>query len=164
MRLSNLPFLTLIMGLAANPSASLAQTACPVGTAAGSATCGPSSADEISAPPRPTGEWIKTWGAIATSPSGNGGVSSGRASKKEAEDVAFKNCQSAGAQSCKVEFVYHNQCVALAHPVGASGAAFSTAATVSDAVARAKSQCSGLGKGECQIAIAECSEPIFRKY
>ena len=88
-----------------------AQTACPVGTPAGSAMCGPSpGGGEIPAPaPRPSGEWLKTWGAIATSPSGNGGVSSQRLSKQDAEKVALQNCASAGGTSCKVELAYENQ-------------------------------------------------------
>ncbi|WP_242004176.1 hypothetical protein [Xanthomonas sontii] len=46
------------------PTALFAQTRCPVGAQAGSAQCLPD--DEASAPSRPTGEWIKTWGGIAS--------------------------------------------------------------------------------------------------
>lgn len=145
------------------PAICLAQTACPVGTAPGSATCGPSGG-EIAAPPRPTGEWIKTWGAIATSPSGDGGVSSGRLSTQEAEDVALQNCTNSGVQNCKVEFVYKNQCVALVHPVSADGGVFSTDATIEGAVSRAKARCGSLKKGDCKVAISECSDPVFRKF
>lgn len=48
-----------------------AQTACPNGVAPGSPQCGPDSGTsrgEIPLPPpQPTGEWIKTWGAIVNS-------------------------------------------------------------------------------------------------
>lgn len=47
------------------------QTACAVGVAPGSPQCGPDSGtsrgDIPDPPPRPTGEWLKTWGAIAGS-------------------------------------------------------------------------------------------------
>lgn len=141
-----------------------AQTACPSGVAPGSALCGPSSDGEAAAPPRPTGEWIKTWGAIATSPSGNGGVSSRQLSEEAARKKALENCRSAGTRDCKVEFVYQNQCVALVHPVQAMGAAFTTAATAEEAVRLGKARCAELGKGECKVAISECSEPVFRKF
>lgn len=154
-----------IAGACGLPSYSFAQTACPTGTIAGSATCGPAPTSEIiSQPPTPTGEWIKTWGSIATSPSGDGGVSSGRLSKKEAEDVALQNCRNMGAQGCKVEFVYKNQCVAAAYPPGGKGGMISTSATIEEAVSRAKSKCESSSQSECKIAISECSEPVFRKY
>jgi len=153
-----------VVGVSFFSEVSLAQTACPVGTAAGAATCGPTGGDEIATQSRPTGEWIKTWGAIATSPSGDGGVSSGRLSKEQAESVALQNCKNSGVQSCKVEFVYKNQCVAAVYPVGADGGVFSTAATIEGAVSRAKSRCESLKKGECKVAISECSDPVFRKF
>ncbi|MXV07280.1 MULTISPECIES: DUF4189 domain-containing protein [unclassified Xanthomonas] len=139
-----------------------AQTRCPVGAQAGSAQCLPD--DEASAPSRPAGEWIKTWGAIATSPSGNGGVSSGRFSKDEAQSVALQNCKNAGVKNCTVEFVYYNQCVALVYPPGGNGGIFYSAATVKEAVSLAKSKCETSAKAECKVAISECSRPVFKKY
>jgi len=71
----------------ASGGAAVAQTACPVSTPAGSATCGPSPASggEIAPPaPRPSGEWLKTWGAIATAANGDTGVSSQQASEADA--------------------------------------------------------------------------------
>ncbi|WP_223875546.1 MULTISPECIES: DUF4189 domain-containing protein [Xanthomonas] len=144
------------------PATLFAQTLCPVGVQAGSAQCLPD--DEASAPSRLTGEWIKTWGAIATSPSGNGGVSSGRFSKNEAQSVALQNCKNAGAKNCMVEFVYYNQCVALVYPLGGDGGIFYSAATVEEAVSLAKSKCEASVKSECKVAISECSKPIFKKY
>lgn len=144
-----------------------AQTACPVGTAPGSATCGPSPGSGgvlPSPPPRPSGEWLKTWGAIATSSSGGGGASSRRLSKEDAEELALRNCVESGAANCRVEFSYHNQCVALAYPVGRNGGKVSTAATVERAKSRAISGCQEESNVECKVALAECSEPIFRKY
>ncbi|MDR6673585.1 DUF4189 domain-containing protein [Xanthomonas sp. 1678] len=143
-----------------------AQTACPVGTAPGSATCGPSPNQEVAVPPpTPSGEWIKTWGGIATSSSGGGGVSSGRLSKEEAEDVALQNCKASGAKNCKVEFVYKNQCVSLVYPINQNGGMISTAATVESASRRALEKCRVESGGkQCKVAVLECSNPIFRKF
>ena len=143
-------------------NASFAQTRCPGGVQPGSAQCLPD--DQGAAPPRPTGEWIKTWGSIATSPSGKGGVSSGRLSKEEAEDVALQNCKSTGAEQCRIDFTYKNQCVAAVYPVNGVGGMFLTAATIDEAVSNAKSKCEASAKGECKVAISECSEPVFKKY
>lgn len=162
---SNLKHL-LLCGAFLVPFNVLAQTACPVGTAPGSATCGPNPGSQIVEQPRtPSGEWIKTWGGIATSPSGGGGVSSGRLSEKEAEDAALQNCRKSGLQGCKVEMTYKNQCVAAAYPSdGTAGGMISTSATIPEAVDRAKSKCEAAAKKECKIALSECSEPVFRKY
>ena len=141
-----------------------AQTACPVGTPAGSATCGPSGGGEMAAPPRPTGEWLKTWGAIATSPSGNGGVSSQQLSKEDAEKVALRNCASVGGTNCIVEFTYRNQCVAAVRPLTGDGGQFTTAATVEEAKARALKLCQDRFHKECTVVVSECSDPVFRRY
>ena len=145
----------------------LAQTACPVGTPAGSATCGPSPSSGgqmASPPPRPSGEWLKTWGAIATSGSGNGGVSSQQLSKEDAEQVALRNCAQAGGKDCIVELTYRNQCVAAVRPPTGSGGQISTAASVEDARGRALRLCKARYGRECTLVLAECSEPVFRKY
>ena len=142
-----------------------AQTACPVGTPAGSATCGPSGGGAMApSPPRPTGEWLKTWGAIATSPSGNGGVSSQQLSKEDAEKVALRNCASVGGTNCIVEFTYRNQCVAAVRPLTGDGGQFTTAATVEEAKARALRLCQERFGKECTVVVSECSDPVFRRF
>ncbi|WP_191091337.1 MULTISPECIES: DUF4189 domain-containing protein [Xanthomonas] len=145
------------------PTALFAQTRCPVGAQAGSAQCLPD--DEASAPSRPTGEWIKTWGGIASAPNGEGGVSSGQLSKADAENVALQNCRATGAGQCKVNFVYYNQCVALAYPVGSAGGFFRTGKTIDEAVKLAVVDCEREMVGhQCKIKVNECTDPVFRKY
>jgi Domain of unknown function (DUF4189) len=145
-----------------------AQTRCPVGGQAGSSQCLPD--DEGAAPPRPNGERIKTWGAIATSPNakgGGGGVSSGQLSKEDAEDVALNNCKSTtGMENCKVDFVYNNQCVAFVSLMGGYKNFIYGAATVEKAVKLAEADCKAFVKGQqsCMVKLAECSEPVFKKY
>ncbi len=66
---------------------------------------------------RPTGYWVKTWGAIAMG-SGDGwnslGVTTGKASKSGAEADALRRCSSDGVKDCRIGFVYKNQCAAVA--------------------------------------------------
>lgn len=61
-------YLVLFLFLAASASPVLSQTACPSGVAPGSPQCGPDSGtsrgDLSIPPPRPTGEWLKTWGQL----------------------------------------------------------------------------------------------------
>lgn len=141
-----------------------AQTACPSGVAPGSARCGPSGDSGAESAPRPTGEWIKTWGAIATSPSGNGGVSSQQLSEEAARNKALENCRSAGPGECKVQITYRNQCVSLVHPTQGAGGVFMTGPTIEESVRLGKAKCAALGKGECAVKVSECSDPIFRKF
>ncbi|MXV07282.1 DUF4189 domain-containing protein [Xanthomonas sp. LMG 9002] len=145
------------------PATLCAQTRCPVGAQAGSAQCLPD--EESSSSARPTGEWIKTWGGIASAPDGEGGVSSGQLSKADAENVALQNCRATGAGQCKVNFVYYNQCVALAYPVGSAGGFFRTGKTIDEAVKLAVVDCENEMVGhQCKIKVNECTDPVFRKY
>ncbi|MGV7193808.1 DUF4189 domain-containing protein [Xanthomonas axonopodis] len=153
-----------------------AQTACPIGTNAGSAVCGPSqdssggygASQEIS-PPRavPNGRWIKTWGAIASSPSSGGGSSVGKFSKADAEREALDRCSEQGVTDCKVALSYRNQCVAFAFPIAGKGNnSINTGKTVEIASRDAKEKCEKWkgGGGDCQIIYSACSEPFFEKY
>ncbi|GFM81380.1 hypothetical protein PSCICN_20720 [Pseudomonas cichorii] len=91
-----------------------------MGAQAGSIQCLPDDPQSGSAPapPRPTGEWIKTWGAIVNSRhTSQAWAAVGQMSKSDAEKDAIDQCQSAGFQECYVTFTYMNQCVALATPV-----------------------------------------------
>ena len=48
--------------------------------------------------PRPLGEWIRTWGGVAVSPTtSDAGVSTGQLSRKDAERDAMQKCADSGA-------------------------------------------------------------------
>lgn len=144
-----------------------AQTACPVGVAPGSPQCGSDSGTSrgeiASPPPRPTGEWIKTWGAIATSNLGDTGVSSGYVDKGDAEASAISSCENLGQERCNVSFTFFNQCVAAAMSTSGKGTA-STAESITKASSYAKERCEDLYGGKCQITLSKCTDPVFRKY
>ncbi|MCC5045472.1 MULTISPECIES: DUF4189 domain-containing protein [Xanthomonas] len=143
------------------------QTACPNGVAPGSPQCGPDSGTSrgeiASPPPRPTGEWIKTWGAIAGSDStGESGAVVGKLSQEDAKNSALYQCSLGGASDCEVDFVYKNQCAAL---VSSDTRGFSQAsATKERAVDLATSRCEKSGGKDCKLMYSGCSDPIFKKY
>ncbi|MFB8950306.1 DUF4189 domain-containing protein [Xanthomonas arboricola] len=143
------------------------QTACPAGVAPGSPQCGPDSGTSRGVtptpPPRPTGEWIKTWGAVATSESGDSGVSSGRITKDQAENDAIASCEGLGSGTCKVSMAFFNQCVAAADSGQGEGSIFS-AASIRQASRLAMSQCEKKSRRQCRITLSKCTDPIFKKY
>ncbi|WP_026432853.1 DUF4189 domain-containing protein [Paracidovorax oryzae] len=145
-----------------------AQTACPSGVAAGSALCGPSGGGE-EAPPRPTGEWIKTWGAIARSTSsGDVGSSTGKFTEEEAREGAVKVCANLGNSDCTAVFTYYNQCVAVADSQKlASGRVLrriSSAGSIASAQDLALEECRKAGGTECKVIGKDCTKPYFHKY
>ncbi|WP_407315358.1 DUF4189 domain-containing protein [Pseudomonas sp. nanlin1] len=153
-----------LLALLASHSA-VGQTACPAGVAPGSPQCGPDSGTSRGEPPAPryTGEWIKTWGALAKNAGGDVGFAMGKYSKKEAESEAVQRCESFDSGSCKVFEVIYNQCVAAATPPsGATGVA--VAGSKERASELAKETCEKTSGQSCRTILAECSKPVFEKF
>ncbi|MFA0925037.1 DUF4189 domain-containing protein [Xanthomonas fragariae] len=146
---------------------SIAQTACPNGVAPGSPQCGPDSGtsrgDIPAPPPRPTGEWIKTWGAIAhSSLTGEAGSAVGKLSESDAKDKATRQCAMGGASDCQVKLVYRNQCAALVS--SRTQSFFQASASKENSIEIATRVCEKSDTGVCKTVYSECSEPIFRNY
>ncbi len=115
------------------------------------------------APPRPTGEWIKTWGAIAGSAStGEAGTAANKLSKSEAEQAAIRQCALGGADDCKIYLVYRNQCAAFA--ISQTGTFFQASPDEKSATDTVMKVCEQSGGGLCKVRYSGCSEPIFKKY
>ncbi|TWQ48723.1 DUF4189 domain-containing protein [Xanthomonas vasicola] len=144
------------------------QTACPVGVVPGSPQCGPDSGTSRgdAAPPRPTGEWIRTWGAIVgAGSSSQAWASIGKLSKKDAEADALDQCESAGVKDCSVEFTYRNQCVAVASASSANTkTGIGGAPEISTAKNNALHICEKNGGSDCSVIYSDCTKPIFKKY
>lgn len=147
-----------------------AQTACPVGVAPGSPQCGADSGtsrgDLPPPPPRPTGEWLKTWGAIVNAQGTSQAWASTRMmSKKAAEEDALDQCVTAGFKGCEVTFTYRNQCAAVAtsksSPVKSG---ISSGPDLSFTKKDAVQLCSERGGAGCHVIYTDCSEPLFRKF
>ncbi|UKE67146.1 DUF4189 domain-containing protein [Xanthomonas graminis] len=154
-------FIVLSLTLA---SVAQSQTRCPTGVQAGSAQCLPD--DEGSAPPRPTGEWIKTWGAIANADNTNEAWASVKMlSKKDAEDDALDQCRSAGYKGCVVTFTYRNQCVAIASPNnGRTQGGVAGRADLALAKTAAVEICEKNGGSGCSVIYSDCTDPVFKKF
>jgi len=117
-------------------------------------------------PPRPSGEWIKTWGALAGSLGGaQGGAATGAKSEDEASRQAVKYCEESSGSSCKVEFVYFNQCaVAVVSASKSTGTQYAGGPTVQAATDTAMRLCENKGGAQCNVIYSACSEPLFRRY
>ncbi|WP_267122887.1 DUF4189 domain-containing protein [Xanthomonas sacchari] len=139
------------------------QTRCPVGAQAGSAQCLPDDAGE--APPRPTGEWIKTWGALVSSNTAHGAwTSKGKFSKDDAVSDALGRCQATGAPDCHIDSTYFNQCVAVVGSPDKIGLSISKAKNESIAKSAASADCQQRGGRQCEVKFSDCTEPFFRKF
>lgn len=144
-----------------------AQTRCPIGAQAGSMQClpdDPQGGGQNNSAARPTGEWIKTWGAIATSRAlGEAGTSANKLSEDDARAAAIYQCALGGATDCEVHLTYRNQCAAFASSQSA-GTYFQAAETEKIAIKLAKSNCDKNSESECKVRYSGCSDPIFHKY
>ncbi|UYK68185.1 DUF4189 domain-containing protein [Xanthomonas sacchari] len=139
------------------------QTRCPVGAQAGSAQCLPD--DAVYAPPRPTGEWIKTWGALISSNTAQGAwTSKGKFSKDDAINDALGRCQATGAPDCHIDSTYFNQCVAVVGSPDKLGLSISKAKNESIAKNAASADCQQRGGQQCEVKFSDCTEPFFRKF
>ncbi|WP_127563745.1 DUF4189 domain-containing protein [Stenotrophomonas indicatrix] len=121
-----------------------------------------------SPPPRPLGEWIRTWGGVAVSPTtSDAGVSTGQLSKKAAERDAIAKCADSGARDCKVSVTYFNQCMSWVVPSGRTGngrSGIGTGPTLERAGEMAQGICQNDQPGACTVIHENCTEQIFKKY
>jgi hypothetical protein len=109
-------------------------------------------------PPRPSGEWIKTWGAIADGNNGEGGISVGKFTKQDAITDAISQCKRGGGVDCKPTFTYYNQCMAL------TAASVASSGSLEKAQKLAAGECKKNDKNSCDIIYSACTEPYFKKY
>ncbi|MCT8285847.1 DUF4189 domain-containing protein [Xanthomonas translucens pv. translucens] len=171
MRWDKLSFLLFIFA-----SSAMAEQGCPPGQypigGQGVAACAPIPQENpIQQQPRPSGKWIKTWGAVSLDKSDVGalGVSIGKLSKSEAQQDAIAGCVKAGGKDCRDWVAYENQCAAVAEPYrdGRSSAGtlhIKTGASPESIKKEVERICSQENGGECRVIYAACSEPIFQKY
>ena len=139
------------------------QGCAPIPGAQGS---GPGSSVSAPAPPRPTGEWITTWGALAGAVEGKqGGASVSELTEREARRKAIEDCEKRAGGRCKVEFVYHQQCVAaVVSELESTGTKYVSDATVEAATEIALEDCRKAGGKQCRSIYSACAVPYFKKY
>lgn len=139
------------------------QGCAPIPGAQGAGTSGSSS---VPLPPRPLGEWIETWGALAGSIAGEeGGASVSELTEAEAREKAIANCERQGGGRCKVVFVYQNQCVsAVTSELASTGTKYVTGASEEIATKLAIQDCKKAGGKQCKSIYSACTVPFFKKY
>ncbi|AVT12549.1 DUF4189 domain-containing protein [Paracidovorax avenae] len=142
-----------------------AQTACPSGVAAGSALCGPSGDSGDSAPSRPTGYWVKTWGALVSSNKAKEAWSSkGKDSEADARKDALGRCQARGFSDCSLDTTYFNQCVAVVSSDEQKGITIGKSGSKEAAESVGLKSCKERGNQHCTIEFSDCTVPYFVKY
>ncbi|MEA9729045.1 DUF4189 domain-containing protein [Xanthomonas campestris] len=141
-----------------------AQTACPVGVAPGSPQCGPDSGTSRGniAPPKPTGKWTMTWGALAANSAGDIGLASGKISKEDAAAEAVSRCEEYDAGKCVAKHFFYNQCISVAR--ANSGKSVTVTGPKERAPVLAVKECEENSGSSCSILVTECSKPIFEKF
>lgn len=162
----------LCVGLFAISNVALAEGGCPPGSypigGQGVQGCAPIPSGGMgeAGSLKPTGRWIKTWGAIALSPQGASGAATGRLSKADASRDAEAVCNSnGGGGACKVAFSYKNQCAAASVPTSGSGrTVFGRAATVEIAEKISLDLCAKEGGIGCRKIYGACAEPKFESF
>ncbi|WP_082002552.1 DUF4189 domain-containing protein [Xanthomonas cannabis] len=129
--------------------------------------CAPiSGGDSSSGLPQATGEWEKRWGAFAIDAAvGVLGASARNKSKSDAKRAAIQDCVGLGGKACKVNFVYHNQCAAVARSIDGGGSTIQGAKSVEEAKKLVLEACESNSKVEkCELIYTECSMSEFRHY
>lgn len=117
----------------------------------------------------PTQRWQLTWGAVAMSASGDGGVgvSVGKYSQSDAGNEAISQCELISEATCKLVLAYHNQCAVIAwpsrdgDPVGGE-TIVRGGASIDVASNGALAACRDLHDGnDCKIVYSACAKPVL---
>ncbi|WP_234878685.1 DUF4189 domain-containing protein [Xanthomonas citri] len=160
----------------------MAEGNCPPGQypigGQGVAACAPiPQGNSTQEPARPTGKWIKTWGAIAmgwVGPIPYYGVPIGKLSKSDAESDALERCAKKGPKNCAIKLTYFNQCSAIAEPQtvenlipDGSTTVFVGNASLEGAAHQAAEECKAKNKNfdvACKVIYNACSNQLFQKF
>ncbi|WP_080932453.1 DUF4189 domain-containing protein [Xanthomonas albilineans] len=117
--------------------------------------------------PRPTGKWLKTWGALADDGAGDVGVSTGKLNKEDAEKAAIENCEKGIEKKCHTITTYINQCIAVAEPnrTGNINLGIESGPSLEKISRAAIVDCQKYNEGiDCKISYTNCTEPVFQKF
>ncbi|WP_115571830.1 DUF4189 domain-containing protein [Xanthomonas campestris] len=144
---------------------------CPVGQyqigGQGAVACAPiPQGTPVQQDPRPSGRWIKTWGAIAMDDDGaNIGVSTGILKKFQAEKDAVTKCEGESQKKCRAVISYQNQCVSVARPNTVGSISFIRGPYVKDTSKDALLDCRKKNNNnECSVIYENCTQQIFEYF
>ncbi|WP_115563273.1 DUF4189 domain-containing protein [Xanthomonas arboricola] len=168
----------ILLGIALSCPA-FAEQGCPAGQypigGQGAISCAPIPQDRPTVTqPRPTGKWLKTWGAVAVGvldAAPRYGVPVGLASEAEAKREAMARCNRSGAQGCRIGTTFRNQCMAIGEPQidglpKPNGIIqFSGQPTEGEASAEALRRCMKENPGaQCKVIHTACSKQVFQEF
>ena len=114
---------------------------------------------EQPANPKPIIQKPSSYGAVAWG-SWSYGSSTNQTNKQNAINAALQSCSN-GGDSCKIQVIYSNQCVAQTYGIQKNGAYWwriSYGSTQKQATQAALKDCGKIAKN-CQVSFSECSLP-----
>ncbi|AWH21818.1 hypothetical protein C1933_11675 [Stenotrophomonas sp. ZAC14D2_NAIMI4_6] len=101
----------------------------------------------------------------APSKESRGGASVSELTEREARRKAVEDCEKRAGGRCRVEFVYHQQCVAaVVSELESTGTIYVSEATVEAATELALEDCRKAGGKQCRSIYSACTVPYFKKY
>lgn len=104
--------------------------------------------------PSPPPIWEDRWAAVAVDEAtGTAGISTGKLNKGDANRSAIAECQTDGAQGCKILISYYSQCVALAQAKEAGIIFAVTSPQLDEAKSSSLKKC---GKESCSVVYTNC--------
>ncbi|MFA1733570.1 DUF4189 domain-containing protein [Xanthomonas campestris] len=150
-------------------SESLAEGNCPPGYypigGQGAAGCAPipQSGAGSGTAPRATGKWIKTWGAIAMSPDGTMGTSSGKLSKRDAVKSAIDSCAD-GSEGGMIKYTFRNTCIGMSQVIGGGIYTIENGLDLIAAQQHSDNSCKKKSGNSCKLVYSVCSDPFFKRF
>ncbi|WP_080929706.1 DUF4189 domain-containing protein [Xanthomonas albilineans] len=160
--------LTLLFSMNANAEGGCPPGQLPAQSNGSMASCVPIPQDNPQPQqPRPTGKWLKTWGAVAADTGDDFGLSTGKLSKAEAENDALEKCESSNNGRCKIIRTYENQCIAIAEPDrrGHAVTNIESGPSLEEISNRAIANCKKDNPGsECKVGYTDCTKQIFQRF
>ncbi|MBO9779631.1 DUF4189 domain-containing protein [Xanthomonas phaseoli pv. dieffenbachiae] len=160
------------------PFSASTEQGCPPGQypigGQGAVACAPIPQSTQQPQPRPTGKWIKTWGAIALGTIDgvpNYGAPTGLPNEASAKKEALARCAKLGADNCHVVTTYRNQCTAIGEPQRDGRpdpdgyVQFARQPGKENAIKEALESCERRNPTmQCKVIYSACSEPIFQEF
>ena len=119
----------------------------------------PACAQDQPTNPKPVVKKPSSYGAVAWG-SWSYGSSTNQTNKQNAINAALQSCSN-GGDSCKIQVIYSNQCVAQTYGIQKNGAYWwriSYGSTQKQATQAALKDCGKIAKN-CQVSFSECSLP-----
>ena len=110
----------------------------------------------------PRQRWRETWGAVVMDEQSRVSTTVGRATAKEAVDIAMRQCVDDAGVGCRLSLKYKNQCAVVAWPTKPLAKYVTlTGGSIEVIGAKALSKCATASKGvPCKLVYSGCSDSV----